>query len=51
MLSDTVLLLGDIQYDVKFISMDTIIIYNWRSCGSVTEIIKNVIFTKLNNHI
>ncbi len=48
-ISDTTVEFGTWQYYVKFPSVDTLIIYNWRHCEDIASYIKNVIFTKINN--
>lgn len=48
-ISDTTVEFGTWQYYVKFPSVDTLIIYNWRHCEDIASFIKNVIFTKINN--
>ena len=48
-ISDTSVVLGPWEYDVKFTNVDTLIIYNWRHCGDVASYEKNVIFTKIDN--
>lgn len=48
-ISDTSVVLGSWEFDVKFTNVDTLIIYNWRPCNDVASYNKHVIFTKINN--
>ena len=48
-ISDTSVVLGSWEFDVKFTNVDTLIIYNWRHCNDVASYEKHVIFTKINN--